>query len=112
MPFVRVGNGHQVDVSDFAQRTAGIGIVQFDLVHALEFNEIPKATGHFWSSGQALSAVPSPLSRPMIRPVLPSIMLNQTDAVMPEAQAVAKPFYNVPASAQSLSGFFQCRGWA
>ena len=43
--FAQVSNDHQVNVSDFAQRTAGIGIVQFDHVHALEFSEITKAIG-------------------------------------------------------------------
>jgi hypothetical protein len=54
---VRVLDLHQVDEADLAHGLADIGVVQFDLVDALELGEIVEAVGTaLLPSAQALSA--------------------------------------------------------
>ena len=50
--FVRVGDSHQVDVTNLAHRFAHIGFTQFNLINALEFGNVMKAIGAlltFWA---------------------------------------------------------------
>lgn len=43
LPVIRIGDLQQIDIADLARRLAGIGVVEFDLVDALDLGRYGKA---------------------------------------------------------------------